>query len=347
MGNYGRYADYVAEFFETTADVKTIVKGLPAGQYKVSASGFYREKSFDNDIQLYKDGGDHYSDHAKLVAIADGNRVEANFKHVSVEHGKLPGVGTAWTALDGDELPWSMGDAAQYFETGLYRITTDVITVGTDGQMTIGVEKPNSTGNDANWIVFDNFRLTYLGPTSVPVTVTSAGYATFCSSQALDFTGKDIKAYVGTREGSKLTFTPITKVPAETGLLLVCDGGKAVDVPVVSGDVEAVGNNCLKGVLEQTTITADDYILNVKGDGAGFYKAGSHTTLGANRAYIPASVGGQIKSFTIDLEDDATGIQDMDNVQTDNVQVYNLAGQRIGKAQKGVNIINGKKVILK
>ena len=46
---------------------------------------------------------------------------------------------------------------------------------------------------------------------------------------------------------------------------------------------------------------------------------------------------------------EADGISSMDNGQlkTDNVVIYNLSGQRLSKPQRGVNIVNGKKVIIK
>lgn len=45
---------------------------------------------------------------------------------------------------------------------------------------------------------------------------------------------------------------------------------------------------------------------------------------------------------------DATGIEEMENAENDaDTKIYNLAGQRLTKAGKGINIIGGKKVIVK
>ena len=42
---------------------------------------------------------------------------------------------------------------------------------------------------------------------------------------------------------------------------------------------------------------------------------------------------------------DATGISDVNvNLNEDNA-IYNIAGQRLQKMQKGINIVNGKKVL--
>lgn len=178
---------------------------------------------------------------------------------------------------------------------------------------------------------------------SVPASVTSAGFATYCSEYALDFTGKGIKAYLGSIDGKKLTFTPATTVPANTGMLLVKADGATETIPVATS---ASGTSCLTGVLEETELDANDYILNVVNGGAGFYKAGTNNTLGAHKAYISKTTAGEVKSFAIDLDGDETAIQIIKAVGGD-AAIFNLAGQRVNRAQKGVFIQNGKKFVVK
>lgn len=201
-----------------------------------------------------------------------------------------------------------------------------------------------------------SYVLTYTTATET-VTVTSAGFATYCSENALDFSGKTIQAFVGTLEGTSLTFSPINQVPANTGVLLYAGGATqdiTEEIPIITS-APAVEDNCLEGVNEATTITASDYILSPgsgAGDGVGFYRAGSHTSLAAHRAYIPALTAGRVKGFAMRLNN-ADGIEDLDvdlnlNLDLDhNAEIYNLAGQRVSKAQKGLYIINGKKVMVK
>ena len=44
--------------------------------------------------------------------------------------------------------------------------------------------------------------------------------------------------------------------------------------------------------------------------------------------------------------EDATGINDLkDAKDLNNAVIYNVAGQRVNKLQKGINIVNGKKVL--
>ena len=51
-----------------------------------------------------------------------------------------------------------------------------------------------------------------------------------------------------------------------------------------------------------------------------------------------------MKSFGINLDDDATGISTVETF-TEEGAIFNLAGQRLQKMQKGINIVNGKKVL--
>ena len=100
----------------------------------------------------------------------------------------------------------------------------------------------------------------------------------------------------------------------------------------------------LTGTLMPTTITSSDYVLG-KDAVVGFYHW-NQTALGANRAYLTAANGGSVKGFAFSFEDDADGIRSLIPALSEGEGViYNLAGQRLRKAQKGFNIINGKKIL--
>ncbi len=187
------------------------------------------------------------------------------------------------------------------------------------------------------------------------VTVTSAGYATYASTSPLDFTGKDIKAYIAEQNGTTgVTFTQVNKVPANTGVLLYKDGGATEVIPVFDGAADDVtGNVFVKG--EGAAVTSEDgnyrnYILNKPSEKPiGFYKAAGQT-VAKNRAYIHIDASAAIKEFIAlpDFEDDATSIEEtLSNSPLKGENIYNLAGQRLNKMQKGINIVNGKKIMVK
>jgi hypothetical protein len=73
----------------------------------------------------------------------------------------------------------------------------------------------------------------------------------------------------------------------------------------------------------------------------------------AHRAYLPllTTAVGEAKSIVL-LWDDGfvTGVERMRNVENEikrNESVYNLNGQKLSSPRKGINIINGRKVIVK
>ena len=61
---------------------------------------------------------------------------------------------------------------------------------------------------------------------------------------------------------------------------------------------------------------------------------------------MPAGVG--VREF-IGFDDETDGIRQIENGQLtiENAEIYNLSGQRVNKAQKGIYIVNGKKVVMK
>jgi len=194
---------------------------------------------------------------------------------------------------------------------------------------------------------------------AVAVEIGAAGMATFSSTEALDFTGVDaIAAYIATvtTEG-KITFTRIYEVPANTGLLLRNALGEdqgavaAVNVPVIAS-AAAVSENALVAVDTEITQLATDgegcvnYILNKVNGNLGFYKA-NNQKVAAGKAYLQVSAATARGSFAISFDNETTGIATVENASVLNENYYNLNGQRIVAPQKGLYIVNGKKVVLK
>ena len=74
-------------------------------------------------------------------------------------------------------------------------------------------------------------------------------------------------------------------------------------------------------------------------------KAGPEASIKGFRAYFDLPGDAAVKALVVDGED-ADGIIGVGNGQWSNGQpIYNLAGQRLNKVQKGVNITNGKKIL--
>ena len=184
------------------------------------------------------------------------------------------------------------------------------------------------------------------GSSTVSKTISAAGYATFCSASALDFTDSGLTAYIAKKDAdNKVTFTAVTKVPAQTGVLLKGEAGDYA-ISTTTDATDDVTGNVLIGVLEDTQVGAGSFVLMNGDAGVGFYKTANAFTVGANTAYIEA-LPSSARFIGFDFDNTTTAIEGVVNVKADNGEIYNLQGQRVVKALKGLYIINGKKVVVK
>ena len=193
---------------------------------------------------------------------------------------------------------------------------------------------------------------------SVPVTVSSAGYATYVNSDYdLDFSSSEIEAYkIKVSTKGVATLTKVDNVPAGTPVLLYKDGGATENIPVMTGAAALSGNDLVVGTGAAVATIDGEYtnmILNNGTSGVGFYFANSQIVAN-NRAYLhidtslaPDAVGGS--RMVMVFGNEATGIED--SVKSEELKVkselYNLKGQRVSQPTKGLYIVNGKKVVIK
>lgn len=90
-----------------------------------------------------------------------------------------------------------------------------------------------------------------------------------------------------------------------------------------------------------------NYILNSGSEGLGFYKANAQS-LSAHKAYLHVSANAARSFLGFSFEDDATGISTMPtDGERVNHSIYDLQGRRVSAPQKGLYIVNGKKVLVK
>ena len=181
-------------------------------------------------------------------------------------------------------------------------------------------------------------------PTVQTVTVTDAGYATFVAEKNLEIpTDVQVEVFAVTVEGSYASLQPIVgNIPAGEAVLVKASAGDYNFLSAQTADPIRVN----KLVAATTDVVADgtQYVLANGASGIGFYQATPGSTIPAGKAYLVVTAAG-VKPF-YGFEDDATGIE-MVNGQSSMVNdpIFNLAGQRLQKMQRGINIIGGKKVL--
>ena len=170
------------------------------------------------------------------------------------------------------------------------------------------------------------------------IEVSDAGYATFVAPVDVDFTGSEAAAKAATFDGTYVQLADVTTVPAGTAVVVKAEEG-TYTVPATTNAVLGAENELVAATADVAT-DGTQYILAKEDEGVGFYKATG--TIPAGKGYLV--IGAPVKGFYGFDADDATGIKGID-FAGENAPVYNLAGQRLGKAQKGVNIIGGKKIL--
>ena len=97
------------------------------------------------------------------------------------------------------------------------------------------------------------------------------------------------------------------------------------------------------GTYAPTPVAAGDYFI---GNGA-LYKSENNTSMKAFRAYIHAKAQIPGAKVTLFIDNIATSISEINGIEAEPGVMYNIAGQRVNKAQKGIYIVNGKKVLVK
>ena len=134
-----------------------------------------------------------------------------------------------------------------------------------------------------------------------------------------------------------------TGVAAGAPVMLVSESGAASVTATIGNVAPPDLINELQGSFFASTPSA--YVLNAVDGVVGFYPLASGSTLSANRAYLSKAT--EVKGFALNW-DGADGISEVQGAERMvNGSVYNLAGQRLSQPQRGINIVNGKKVVVK
>ena len=138
--------------------------------------------------------------------------------------------------------------------------------------------------------------------------------------------------------------TPVTEIPANAGVIIEAAEGN-YKVPLIESAAALTDNDLLvsDGTVEGNGSTI--YVLANGSNGVGFYLLAQNNTVPAGKAYLVVTGGGAARQF-IGFDSESTGIKTVKAVEAEDA-IYNLAGQRLTKAQKGLNIINGKVVLVK
>ncbi|MBQ8051849.1 MAG: hypothetical protein IJ197_09820 [Bacteroidaceae bacterium] len=353
---------------ETTsmyAEAYEALKSMQAAMtLNTPAAGFYRVKNVATGKYLTAISAQGYNSTTKGV-FANGNATSAatviqlvektdglymynqgdGFGWVAANYGS----GNVWVTPSPDKyIHWFPGNAAGQigFAICLGNGTGDYASYLMQGIFTTDSEEAVVAGTDytvdaAQWIFEE--------ATEASVALNKVGdeyYATLCVPFDVTLAGAEAYTLTVNEDKTELDLgEALTEVTAGTPVML--KGTSATATATIGSNYVTVPiESTLTGVFYATTVAAEtDYFLGVSEGEVGFYKW-TGTTLKANRAYLPASaVSSEVKGLKLNLGD-ADAIHGVEAEQEQGA-IYNLAGQRVSKAVKGIYIINGRKVVVK
>lgn len=244
--------------------------------------------------------------------------------------------------------------------------TLSITPMGRSWKKTNLIVTPTVAGSDLvikieatqNSVFCNEFVITYSKKEkSVSVNIGATGYATLYYSDRALVVPENVDAYTYKVTNGKLDesylYNAGETIPAATGVVLKAAPGEyTFAASQKAGDVDA--DNLLKGSDEATQTTGGAVYyklsLNKAGDAnsVGFYYGaadGAAFTNGTHKAYLALPAASGVRAFLFN-GNTTTGIQ---NATANNAasQVYDLQGRRVQSAQKGLYIINGKKVLVK
>ena len=179
-------------------------------------------------------------------------------------------------------------------------------------------------------------------------------YGTYVATTDIDFTGSEVAAYAGQLMNGYVHLEPLAQAPKGTALVVTAATPDTYFL-TKAADVSMAVSNDLLGSNGNVVGNGSIYALAKLDGNVGFFRVTNGTEIPEGKAYLVSSAG--VKGYLFD--DEETGIKD--NVQCSmfldsleprrslkarsNVQWFNLAGQRLSRPTKGVNITQGMKII--
>ena len=172
--------------------------------------------------------------------------------------------------------------------------------------------------------------------------ITAAGYATqYIASADVEIT-TGVKAYTATVENETLVLNELSDAIAAQEAVIV-QGAEGYYSFVPTTGAEKAQKNGLVGVEADTEAIEGTYVLQSQNEKVGFYQVGEvKPTVKAGHAYLATE--SEVKAFL--LEDAVTAISKLAS-EGQKAQIFDINGRQTGKLQKGINIVNGVKVLVK
>lgn len=247
--------------------------------------------------------------------------------------------------LNGKLIKSETGWIASY---STYRIASTRLNIGRN---VLAIRQQQSSGG----AYFDCGILRKEG-TKAPCKLTSNKWHTFVApGHNVDFSTTNVKAYkiVEVVEGSipYVMKEEVSIVPANEAVVVRSDNGAGTYQIPVTEDAEPLEGNLLKATLSPFDVIQGNsiYCIDDQYEVSAFLPVMAGATVDKGNGYLDLSHSNVKPAFILlDPNDDPTGISEVkSSIFKQDTKIVNLAGQRLRKPQKGINIIADKKVLIK
>ena len=221
---------------------------------------------------------------------------------------------------------------------------------------TFSIKSKGSTNN--RFACITTFNVSLIPLDTYARTTTPDNFGTLCLPyDALSYEGATFYKVAGKKMEndvlSYITLEEVTELKGGVGYLFQAGGNELTVSYCVTGapaGIESGSSTGLIGSYESKFIPQGGYML--KDNKVYYVDRADFAKVGINKAYIdlsnvPAVNPSQPKHVRLMAGDIATGIDTIDDLTNSNQTIYNLSGQRLSKPVKGVNIVNGKIVLVK
>lgn len=260
-----------------------------------------------------------------------------------------------------DKEEYVISDGIKYIADNAFTSCTNIKRIICEGEeiptaaenaFKFNVATPNLYVADGLEDEYANNWKTFIGKINTTnLTIGASEYSTF----ALNHSAKvpeGMKVFTAEVTGeNEITITEVKQIAKGEGYIAYGKGNFTFEP--AKKVVSERNINDMIGVYENTELSGDDvYLLSKYNDVVGFRCLGNENTytLPAGKAYLQIpSFEAKSTFYTMKIGENATGIENVESEESASKVrgIFNMAGQQLSEPQKGLNIINGKKVILK
>lgn len=229
----------------------------------------------------------------------------------------------------------------------------DMYNIVSDGyvKMSQDADASNTLGDASADSEQSAYDFGYRQVNSLPVSIGADGWATFAAPVPVTVP-QGCVAYVASAIDDAAdvlyvdSITPGTAIAANSGILLRGTPSSVVEL-VISESGYKYNANLLLPSVAANVLDANAYTLVCDGDAVSFKRVdGAGAAVPAHSCYLLGN-DAYADTLTIVFPGNETGIDDIVVEHSNAATIYNVHGQALRAPQRGINIINGKKVVVK